>query len=47
LNEPWSLDGERDKLIDFVHFAPAGDRQMAEAVFNALRPILEADLAGR
>ena len=33
MNEPWSLDGERDKLIDFVHFAPAGDRQMAEAVF--------------
>ena len=41
------LDGEHDKFIDFVHFAPAGDRQIAETVFNALRPILESDLAGR
>jgi len=38
------LDGEHDKFIDFVHFAPAGDEQMAETFFAALRPILEHDL---
>jgi lysophospholipase L1-like esterase len=38
------LDGEHDKFIDLVHFAPAGEEQLAEAMFKALRPILEADL---
>jgi lysophospholipase L1-like esterase len=38
------LDGEHDKFIDLVHFAPAGDEQMAETFFTALRPILEHDL---
>jgi len=38
------LDGEHDKFIDMVHFAPAGDQQMAETFFNALRPILETNL---
>jgi len=38
------LDGEHDKFIDLVHFAPAGDEQMAETLFTALRPILEHDL---
>jgi lysophospholipase L1-like esterase len=40
------LDGEHAKFTDLVHFAPAGDQQIAETFFNALRPILEADLAG-
>jgi len=40
------LDGEHDKFIDLVHFAPAGDRQLAENMFRALRPVLEADLQG-
>jgi lysophospholipase L1-like esterase len=39
------LDGEHDKFIDLVHFAPAGDQQLAETFFNALRPILEKDLS--
>jgi len=39
------LDGEPDKFIDLVHFAPAGEQQMAETVFAALRPLLEEDLS--
>ena len=39
------LDGEHDKFIDLVHFAPSGDQQLAETFFNALRPILEKDLS--
>jgi lysophospholipase L1-like esterase len=39
------LDGEHDKFIDLVHFAPAGDQQLAENFFAALRPILEEDLS--
>ena len=35
------LDGEHDKYIDLVHFAPAGDQQLAETFFAALRPLLE------
>lgn len=38
------LDGEHDKFIDLVHFAPAGDQQMAETFFNAIRPLLETNL---
>lgn len=38
------LDGEHDKFIDLVHLAPAGERQLAESIFNALRPALETDL---
>ncbi len=38
------LDGEHDKFIDLVHFAPPGDRQLAENFYDALRPILTADL---
>lgn len=41
------LDGEHDNYIDFVHFAPAGDRQMAETFFKALLPILESELVAR
>jgi hypothetical protein len=41
------LDGEHDKFIDLVHFAPAGDEQLAETFFTALRPILEPDLLRR
>ena len=36
------LDGEHDKFIDLVHFAPAGEEQLAENMFKALRPMLEA-----
>jgi lysophospholipase L1-like esterase len=39
------LDGEHDKFTDLVHFAPAGDHQMAETLFTTLRPILEQDLS--
>ena len=38
------LDGEHDKFIDLVHFDPAGDQQMAETFFAALKHILEEDL---
>jgi lysophospholipase L1-like esterase len=40
------LDGEHNKFIDPVHFAAAGNQQMAETVFAALKPILEAELRG-
>jgi lysophospholipase L1-like esterase len=40
------LDGEHDKFIDLVHFAAAGDQQMAETFFAALKPILEVELRG-
>jgi hypothetical protein len=38
------LDGNPDLFIDLVHFAPAGDQEMAEVFFAALRPVLEEDL---
>ncbi len=38
------LDGVPDKFIDLVHFAPEGERQMAETVFAGIKNILEADL---
>ncbi len=38
------LDGESDKFYDLVHFTPEGDRQVAEAIFAAIRPTLEAAL---
>lgn len=41
------LDGEHEKFIDLVHFSPAGDQQLAETFFSALRPILELELSGR
>jgi hypothetical protein len=34
------LDGEHDKFIDPMHFAPEGDRQMAETMFEGIRGIL-------
>lgn len=40
------LDGEHDKFIGLVHFAPAGDQQLAETLLRALGPILESDLRG-
>jgi lysophospholipase L1-like esterase len=40
------LDGNHDLFIDLVHFAPAGDQEMAEVFFAALRPVLEEDLSG-
>jgi lysophospholipase L1-like esterase len=37
------LDGEHDKFLDLVHFAPEGEQQMAETFFAGIRKILEAD----
>lgn len=39
------LDGECEHFLDMVHFTPAGDRQLAENFFAALRPLLEHELA--
>lgn len=39
------LDGECEHFLDMVHFTPAGDRQLAENFFAALRPLLEHDLS--
>jgi lysophospholipase L1-like esterase len=38
------LDGECGHFLDPVHFAPSGDRQLAENFFAALRPFLEHEL---
>ena len=38
------LDGANEKFIDLVHFAPEGDRQMAETMFGTLSNVLRADL---
>src|SRR5205085_10690004 len=40
------LDGEHQKFIDVVHFAPEGDRQMAETFFEAIQEIVATELAG-
>lgn len=40
------LDGEHDKFIDLIHFAPEGEQKLAETFFAAIKPILETDLAG-
>jgi len=34
------LDGEHEKFIDLVHFAPEGDRQMAETMFASITNVL-------
>ena len=39
------LDGVHNNFLDLVHFSPAGERQMAENLFAALRPILEQALS--
>jgi lysophospholipase L1-like esterase len=39
-----ALDGQYDKFIDLVHFTQEGRELMAEAMFNAIRPVLENDL---
>jgi lysophospholipase L1-like esterase len=39
------LDGEHEEFIDLIHFAGEGERQMAENVFAAIRPMLLQDLA--
>lgn len=38
------LDGECANFLDLVHFAPLGDRQLAENFFAAVQPLLEHDL---
>jgi lysophospholipase L1-like esterase len=38
------LDGEHDKFLDLVHFAPEGEQQMAETFFAGIRSILEKDI---
>ncbi len=39
-----NLDGVYGNFLDLVHFAPAGDRQLAESFFEGIRKILEEDL---
>jgi hypothetical protein len=39
-----ALDGEHRKFIDLVHFAPEGDRQMAEAFWSGMADVLKQDL---
>ena len=41
------LDGETGEFIDLVHFDRAGEQQMAENIFAAIRLALERDLARR
>lgn len=39
-----SLDGDHRKFIDLVHFAPDGDRQLAENIFDGISNILWNEL---
>jgi hypothetical protein len=39
------LDGEYRKFIDLVHFAPEGDRQLAENFFAAIKGVLATNLS--
>lgn len=39
------LDGEYRKFIDLVHFAPEGDRQLAENYFAAIKGVLATNLS--
>jgi lysophospholipase L1-like esterase len=39
------LDGEYRKFIDLVHFAPDGDRQLAENFFAAIKGVLTTNLS--
>jgi hypothetical protein len=39
------LDGEYRKFIDLVHFAPEGDRQLAENFFGAIKGVLSTNLS--
>lgn len=38
------LDGEHEKFIDLVHFTQEGREQMAATIFDAIKPVVEADL---
>jgi len=38
------LDGDHEKFIDLIHFTGAGDRQLAENIFTAIRGVLEHDV---
>lgn len=38
------LEGQHEKFIDLVHFTQEGRQEMAEAMFEALKPVLERDL---
>ena len=40
------LDGEHDLFLDLMHFTEAGDRRLAETMFQALKPTLEQDFLG-
>ena len=39
------LDGHYQDFLDLVHFAPGGDRQLAENFFNGIQDILKRELA--
>jgi len=39
------LDGEYRKFIDLVHFAPEGDRQLAENFFAAIKGVVATNLS--
>ncbi|HZM04572.1 MAG TPA: GDSL-type esterase/lipase family protein [Candidatus Saccharimonadales bacterium] len=41
------LDGDHEKFIDLIHFTGAGDRQLAENIFTAIRSVLEHDVETR
>jgi hypothetical protein len=40
-----SLDGDYRKFIDLVHFAPDGDRQLAENFFSTIKGVLATNLS--
>ncbi len=42
-----ALDGDPENFLDLVHFAPPGERQMAENMFAGIGKLLEEDLAAR
>jgi lysophospholipase L1-like esterase len=39
------LDGEHDKYFDLMHFTSKGSRDMAEIMFEGIRPVLEKEFA--
>jgi len=40
-----NLDGVHENFIDLVHFAPDGERRLAETFFQAIEPVLQAALS--
>ena len=40
-----ALDGQHERFIDIMHFAPDGKRLLAETMFEGIKDLLEAELA--